>query len=54
MREIDPAATEFGPEGFLPTEPEAMADVLARHQLHAIGGFAPLLIHRPITTRCGT
>ena len=47
MREIDLAATEFGPEGFLPTEPEAMADVLSRHQLHAIGGFTPLLLHRP-------
>jgi inosose dehydratase len=53
MREIGPAAAECGPEGFLPTE-EAMADVVARHQLHAIGGFTPLLLHRPITTRCGT
>ena len=46
MREIGLAATEFGPEGFLPTAPEAMADVLSRHQLHAIGGFTPLLLHR--------
>jgi inosose dehydratase len=47
MREIGLAATELGPEGFLPAEPEAMADVLSRHQLHAIGGFTPLLLHRP-------
>jgi inosose dehydratase len=47
MREIGLAATELGPEGFLPTAPEAMADVLSRHQLHAIGGFTPLLLHRP-------
>ncbi len=47
MREIGLAATELGPEGFLPAEPEAMADVLARHRLHAIGGFTPLLLHRP-------
>ena len=47
MREIGLAATELGPEGFLPTEPEAMADVLSRHRLHAIGGFTPLLLHRP-------
>jgi len=46
MREIGLAATELGPEGFLPTAPEAMADVLSRHQLHAIGGFTPLLLHR--------
>ena len=47
MREIGLAATELGPEGFLPAEPEAMADVLSRHRLHAIGGFTPLLLHRP-------
>ena len=47
MREIGMAATELGPEGFLPAEPEAMADVLSRHQLHAIGGFTPPLLHRP-------
>jgi inosose dehydratase len=29
MREIGMAATELGPEGFLPAEPEAMADVLS-------------------------
>ena len=46
MREIGLTATELGPEGFLPTAPEAMADVLSRHQLHAIGGFTPLLLHR--------
>jgi inosose dehydratase len=47
MREIGLAATELGPEGFLPAEPEAMANVLSRHRLHAIGGFTPLLLHRP-------
>jgi inosose dehydratase len=46
MCEIGLAATELGPEGFLPAEPEAMADVLSRHRLHAIGGFTPLLMHR--------
>jgi inosose dehydratase len=47
MREIGLAATVLGPEGFLPAEPEAMANVLSRHRLHAIGGFTPLLLHRP-------
>lgn len=47
MREIGLTATELGPEGFLPGEPQAMADVLARHQLHALGGFTPLLLHVP-------
>ncbi len=47
MHEIDLGATELGPESFLPAEPEAMADVLSQHRLHAIGGFTPLLLHRP-------
>jgi inosose dehydratase len=53
MREIGMAATELGPKGFLPAKREAMARVLSRHRLHAIGGFTPLLLHPPITTRCG-
>src|SRR5918912_1098634 len=47
MREIGLLATEFGPMGFLPTEPEAMARVLARHGLQAVGGFTPLVLHVP-------
>jgi inosose dehydratase len=47
MREVGLAATELGPEGFLPSEPAAMADVLQQHRLRAIGGFTPVLLHRP-------
>ncbi|MFE2069248.1 MULTISPECIES: sugar phosphate isomerase/epimerase family protein [unclassified Streptomyces] len=47
MREVGLAATEFGPDGFLPAAPDAMAQVLADHDLHAIGGFTPLLLHVP-------
>jgi inosose dehydratase len=47
MREVGLVATELGPEGFLPAEPGAMADTLSRHDLHAVGGFTPLLLHRP-------
>ena len=47
MRDVGLAATEVGPEGFLPSEPDAMAAVLATHRLQAIGGFTPLLLHRP-------
>jgi len=46
-REIGLAATELGPEGFLPTEPAAMASVLGEHGLQAVGGFTPLLLHVP-------
>ena len=47
MRDVGLAATEFGPAGFLPAEPDAAARVLDEHDLHAVGGFTPLLLHRP-------
>ncbi len=47
MREVGLLATELGPEGFLPAEPDAMATVLAQHGLQAVGGFTPLLLHVP-------
>ena len=45
MREVGLTATEFGPDGFLPTQPDAMTRVLDHHRLQAIGGFTPLLLH---------
>jgi inosose dehydratase len=45
MREVGLTATEFGPDGFLPAQPDAMTRVLAHHGLQAIGGFTPLLLH---------
>jgi inosose dehydratase len=41
------AATEFGPDGFLPVEPAARAGVLAAHGLGAVGGFMPVVAHEP-------
>jgi len=45
MREVGLTATELGPEGFLPSQPAAMARVLDQHALQAVGGFTPLLLH---------
>jgi inosose dehydratase len=45
MREVGLTATELGPDGFLPSEPAAMAGVLSRHGLRAVGGFTPALLH---------
>jgi inosose dehydratase len=45
MREVGLAATELGPDGFLPTRPDAMTRVLDHHGLQAVGGFTPLLLH---------
>jgi inosose dehydratase len=47
MQEVGLAATELGPDGFLPADAAAAAAVLARHELQAIGGFTPLLLHVP-------
>ena len=47
MREVGLSATELGPDGFLPSEPTAMATTLSQHGLQAIGGFTPLVLHVP-------
>jgi inosose dehydratase len=47
MHDVGLAATELGPDGFLPADSSAMADVLGQHELQAIGGFTPLLLHVP-------
>ena len=38
-------ATEFGPEGFLPTDPSAKAELLSQHSMVAVGGFVPAILH---------
>jgi inosose dehydratase len=45
MREVGLTATEFGPDGFLPAQPDAMSRVLDHHGLQAVGGFTPLVLH---------
>lgn len=39
------AATEFGPDGFLPDDPARRAAVLAGHHLRPVGGFVPARLH---------
>ncbi|GAA2151691.1 TIM barrel protein [Actinomadura napierensis] len=41
------AATEFGPDGFLPAGAAERADLLASHGLRPLGGFAPVVLHDP-------
>lgn len=45
MREVGLAATEFGPEGFLPDDPADKARVLAGAGLRAVGQFVPVVLH---------
>ena len=49
------AATEFGPDGFLPADPRTSAPtLLADTACGAVGGFVPVVLHDPATTRCPT
>ena len=44
MQQVGLAATEFGPDGFLPADPARMAEFLAAHHLTAVGGFTPFIV----------
>ena len=46
MSEVGLAATELGPDGFLPNDPAVLATTLANHHLTAVGGFTPFVLHR--------
>jgi inosose dehydratase len=45
MQQVGLAATEFGPDGFLPGDPAVMAEFLAFRHLTAVGGFTPVVLH---------
>ena len=41
------AATELGPDGYLPSDPGELRDYLARYDMSIVGGFVPALLYRP-------
>ncbi|AYJ49177.1 sugar phosphate isomerase/epimerase family protein [Rhodococcus sp. P1Y] len=45
MRDAGLTATEVGPEGFLPADPNELAATLDKFDLESVGGFAPVLLH---------
>jgi inosose dehydratase len=47
MQDVGLSATELGPDGFLPADPNRIASVLTTHELTAVGGFTPALMHQP-------
>jgi inosose dehydratase len=47
MAHLGLTATELGPIGYLPFEPQAIRDGLDRHGLTLVGGFVPLVLHEP-------
>ena len=46
MSELGLGATEFGPDGFLPMQPDLKASILKEHNMIAVGGFVPVVLHR--------
>jgi inosose dehydratase len=40
-------AVEAGPDGFLPREPAEAASLLSKHGLGLVGGFVPVVLHKP-------
>ncbi|WP_235529207.1 TIM barrel protein [Phycicoccus sp. Root101] len=47
MSEVGLAATEFGPDGFLPEDLDERTRTLSAHGLHAVGQFVPVVLHDP-------
>ena len=45
MRGIGLQATEFGPDGFLPQNPDAKVETLVSYDLRAVGQFVPVVLH---------
>jgi inosose dehydratase len=45
MRDVGLAATELGPEGFLPSDPDELTALLDSVGLSCVGTFVPVLLH---------
>jgi len=45
MRDVGLAATELGPEGFLPSDPAELTALFESFGLSCVGTFAPVLLH---------
>ena len=50
MRAVGLMATEFGPAGYLPSDPGQRSALLADYGLSAAGGFVPVVLHEPAIT----
>jgi inosose dehydratase len=45
MRDVGMSATELGPEGFLPSDPTQLTELLGSYNLRCVGQFAPVVLH---------
>ena len=46
MSQIGLRATELGPDGYLPSDPDELSDKLKHYGLELIGGFVPAVLYR--------
>jgi inosose dehydratase len=46
MVESGLSATELGPDGYLPTEPDELQEFLHQYHMSIVGGFVPALLYR--------
>ncbi len=46
MKQLGLAATELGPDGFLPRDPRELHDYVLARGLRIAGGFVPSVLHR--------
>jgi inosose dehydratase len=47
MASLGLSATELGPVGYLPLDPDRIREQLGPHGLALVGGFVPLVLHEP-------
>jgi len=47
MQRLGLAATEFGPDGWLPEEHHRLISLLEHYDLELVGGFVPAVLHEP-------
>ena len=47
MVDVGLTATELGPDGYLPSDPEELGGYLSSFGLKIVGGFVPALLYRP-------
>jgi inosose dehydratase len=45
MRDVGLSATELGPDGFLPSDPDQLTALLKIYGLRCVGQFAPVVLH---------
>ena len=46
MATIGLAATELGPDGWLPIDPDELTDFVAGYEMEVVGGFVPAVLYR--------